>query len=201
MKKLTLGLSLALLSTLAMAENTVTNNKNSSVKTEANVFNQEQYEKDLNNPELFKSHQIQITKEEKHHFLFFPYTKEVPVSNIQLTGVETTFSAGKEITYISSATKEENKDVVYKNSVLTSGISVKINKATNNTQTLSFSTTDLLNIKNYTSDDGITIQLPSTESQSFSFPISSDNFETKWKSQDGIVYHLRYNGQKTLVKS
>lgn len=45
------------------------------------------------------------------------------------------------------------------------------------------------------------IQLPNTESQSFSLPITSENFETKWKSQDGSVYHLKYNGQKTLVKS
>ena len=194
MKKLTLGLSLILLSGVAMADSIAEQKDN-------NVFNIEQYQKDLNNPDLFKSHQIQITKEEKHHFLFFPYTKEVPVSNIQLTGVETMFSSGNEITYISSATKEENKDVVYKNSVINSGISVKINKATDNTQTISFNSTDLLSLNSLTTDDGMTIQLPKIESQSFSLPISSENFETKWKSQDGSVYHLKYNGQKTLVKS
>ena len=38
-------------------------------------FKAKQYQKDLNNPDFFKSHQISITKEEKRHFLFFPYTK------------------------------------------------------------------------------------------------------------------------------
>lgn len=194
MKKLTLGLSLILISGLAMADGTVKHEEN-------NVFNLEQYQKDLNNPDFFKSHQISITKEEKRHFLFFPYTKEVPVSNIQLTGVETMFFSGYEKPYVSSITKKENEETIIENSIVKSGITVQIKKSNDKIQTLSFNSTDLLSINSVKTDDGLMIQLPNTESQSLSLPISSESFESKWKSQDGTVYHLRYNGQKTLLKS
>lgn len=194
MKKITLGLSLILISGLAMADGAVKSEEN-------NIFNIEQYQKDLNNPDFFKSHQISITKEEKRHFLFFPYTKEVPVSNIQLTGVETMFFSGYETPYVSSVTKKENKETVIDNSIIKSGISVQIKKSNDKIQTLSFNSTDLLSIHSVKTEDGLMIQLPNTESQSLSLPISSESFESKWKSQDGTVYHLRYNGQKTLPKS
>lgn len=194
MKKLTLGLSLILISGLAMADGTVKHEEN-------NVFNLEQYQKDLNNPDFFKSHQISIMKEEKRHFLFFPYTKEVPVSNIQLTGVETMFFSGYEKPYISSITKKENEETIIENSIVKSGITVQIKKSNDKIQTLSFNSTDLLSINSVKTEDGLMIQLPNTESQSLSLPISSESFVSKWKSQDGTVYHLRYNGQKTLPKS
>lgn len=179
-------------------------------------------QKNLSNPELYKEHHVTIVKEEKHKFLFFPYTKQVVVSDIKMTGTDVVMSHQLETPYISSISTDANNQVNLKTDTIKTGLFVNIKTLENsNKQTMSFSNSELVSLENFTTNlhdnivssnelnntqsqndnEPMTIQLPTIKQNSFVEPINKNHFEKTWKDSSGIEYKIIYNGQKNLVKS
>lgn len=170
-------------------------------------------QKNLSNPELYKEHHVTIVKEEKHKFLFFPYTKQVVVNDIKMTGTDVVISHQLETPYISSVSRDDNNQVNLKTDTIKTGLFVHIKTLENsNKQTMSFSNSELVSLENFTTNlndntqslndnEPMTIQLPTIKQNSFVEPINKNHFEKTWKDSSGIEYKIIYNGEKNLVKS
>lgn len=183
----------------------------------------EQQQKDLSNPELYKQHHIQIVKEEQHHFLFFPYTKQVLVNDIKLVGTDVTMASQQQTPYIQSVSRNEENQTVLKNDVITTGLFVHIKKLDNsNQQTITVDNSELVKLENFTTNlnnrettsdqennqtpdandnEPMTIQLPTIKQSSFSEPIQKNHFEKTWQDSSGTKYKLIYTGEKNIAKS
>lgn len=156
--------------------------------------------KDLSNPSLYKEHNLVITKEVQHKFLFFPYTKEEVVNKISFSGVSGIMVNETSIPYVNGVSKSINGETIITNDVLKTGLSVSISKLSENKQVLTLSQKELISLKDFTSND-LTIQLPTFNETSFSLPITEDSFIKTWSDSSGQIYHLRYSGEKSVLKS
>lgn len=158
-------------------------------------------QKNLSNPELYKQHHITIVKEEKHRFLFIPYTKEVIVSDIHLIGTDTVIANQTETPYVASIVKEDQKEPVINNDILKTGLFINISTLNDsNKQMITVQSSRLVALTDYVTEDS-KIQLPTVTETSFTNPIVSDSFERSWTDCTGVTYKLKYSGEKTLVKS
>lgn len=158
-------------------------------------------QKNLSNPELYKQHHITIVKEEKHKFLFIPYTKEILISDIHLTGTDTVLSNHIETPYIASVTKADKQEAIINNEVIKTGLFINITTLNDsNKQMLTVQSSELVSLIDYVTEDS-KIQLPTITETSFTNPIVSDSFERAWTDSNGVTYKLKYSGEKSLVKS
>lgn len=160
---------------------------------ENNYF--ENLNKDLNNKSLYQSHHITITKEEKHRFLFIPYTKEVVVNDIVLNGPTGVINSNLKTPYVNAVSKTHNNETIIQNDILTTGLFININKLNDDKQILTFNKRDLVSLEELTVNDS-TIQLPTINENSFSMPITQNSIKKTWIDNSGNTYHLNYIGKK-----
>lgn len=160
----------------------------------------EKIQKNLSNPELYTQHHISLFKEEPHHFLFIPYTKEILVSDIHLSGADSMASTEIETPYVSSITQEDNKNPVINHDILKTGISINISTVNDgHEQTITFQSSQLNSLTNFSVGD-LNIQLPNVNETFFTHPILSNSFEKVWTDTNGTQYKLKYSGEKNSLK-
>lgn len=195
-----------------------------SPSTDSSVSSLDTLQKNLSNPELYQQHHIQIVKEEKHHFLFFPYTKQVLVNDVKLVGPDVMMANQTETRYVQSVSKNENNEIVIQPDTIKTGLFINVKTLENsNKQTISVSNSELVSLENFTTNitdnavndtksgneqsntenenENVTIQLPTVKETYFSEPIHKNHFEKTWKDSSGTQYKLIYTGEKNVVKS
>lgn len=155
--------------------------------------------KDWSNPSLFKQHHIVLVKEVQHKFLFLHYTKEEIINEVSLTGPSGMFSNTVDIPYVSMFESINGQPIMTDKKIHT-GTFINIAKVSDNSQTLTFSKTDLISLENLKVDN-INIQLPNITETSFTVPINENMFEKTWTDSDGQTYRFKYSGEKYVVKS
>lgn len=142
--------------------------------------------------DLYKNHQITLTKQEIKYLLFFPYIKETVIAQVNINGENGESKMASTIPYIKDIIKSNNsKNVTH--GIINTGMFFSIEKDQDNKQKLSFNYKELTKIETiYVGNDFI--QIPHSQSHSLEFPIVSETMKTKWEANEGISYQLTYNG-------
>jgi hypothetical protein len=154
--------------------------------------------KDLQNPNLFKRHEIVFSKETNHHFLFFPYTNKTILETVNIDGVSSNFSKFVEKSYVKDISINEEKMVSNQDSLKTGFYLIIAKEANSDNQCLIFTEQKLISLNDFTIGNE-TIQLPTVESHTFTNHLTN-NFENVWKDNDGNTYRVKYSGEKKLSK-